>query len=160
MNSLEKLDRLLSELREDQRKKIVEGKKDREALAYFGITDVVLIKGPLGDFCNRLEGDVILLTDFDRKGKLLTKRLLELFQDVGINADIKYRAELRKLAKINETEELVVKYQEIESGSDFYGKNLHRHGEIRSPRRCGDRRSGGEARRGRGSVRADRGPAW
>jgi 5S rRNA maturation endonuclease (ribonuclease M5) len=117
MNDFEKLDRLLNELKEDPRPKLVEGIKDKRALESFGIKNIFTIHGTLADTACKIKGEVILLTDFDRRGRILTKRFIELFENEGISVNLRYRAELRTLARINETEELPKKYRELRDES-------------------------------------------
>ena len=112
---LEELSRLLSELKEDGRVKVVEGERDKKALEYFGITNIKMIHGSsLAKLAGSVKGDVILLTDFDRTGGMLTKRLCELFKNESIHVDLDYRREIRRYSKINEIEELVAKYNKLE----------------------------------------------
>jgi len=154
----EELKKVLSELKEDDRPKIVEGKKDVRALEHFGIKNIVMVHGkPLAELASTIKGDAILLVDFDRTGRTLVKRLCDLLKNESVNADLDYRKKLRRYAKIDNIEELVVKYNNLEEKirSDSYGKNLHRHGQVRGLRSLRDRRGSGEAgRRGR-ALRAD-----
>lgn len=74
--TLEELEKTLVELREENKiiPIIVEGDKDTEALRKLGVTGEIisLNKGmSLTDFCDWIAqtyGDIILLTDWDRKG--------------------------------------------------------------------------------------------
>jgi 5S rRNA maturation endonuclease (ribonuclease M5) len=154
----EGLNKVLSKLKEDPRTKVVEGEKDKRALEYFGITGIRMVHGnSLPNLASNVKGDVILLVDFDRTGRMLAKRLSELFKNESVHADLEYRRDLRKYAKINEIEELVVKYNELEekSRSDSYGKNIYRHSKVHGLCSLRDRWSGGEAGRGGSSLRAD-----
>lgn len=156
----DELNKVICELREDERPKIVEGEKDKRALEHFGIRNIRMIHGkPLSGLAGSIKKDAILLVDFDRTGRQLAKRLSDLLKNESVNADLDYRRKLRKYAKINNLEELVVKYNKLEEKfrSDSYGKDLHRHSQIRGLRSLRDRGCSGEAgRRGR-ALRADRG---
>jgi len=113
--NFEELKRVLSELKEDPRPKIVEGEKDKKALEYFGIKNIKMLHGkPLSRLAGDIEGGAILLVDFDRTGRQLAKRLSELLKNESVNADLNYRRDLRRYARINNIEELVVKYNYLE----------------------------------------------
>ena len=157
-DNLEKLDKILGELREDKRIKIVEGEKDKRALAHFGIGNIKMIHGKsLARLTGGIKQDVIMLTDYDRTGGLLARKTADLLKNESVHVDMNYRRELRRYAKIKYIEELVVKYdkllEKIRRNSD--GKNLHRYGKVCNLRSLRDRRGGGETGRGRSSVRAD-----
>ena len=152
------LNRLLSELREDNRVKIVEGIKDKRALEYFGITNIRMVHGnSLPKLTSSIKEDAILLVDFDRTGRTIAKRIADLLKNESIHVDLNYRRCLRKYAKINEIEELVVKYNELleKFGGNGNGKNLHRHSKIHGLRSLRDRWGSGEAGRGGGPLRSD-----
>jgi 5S rRNA maturation endonuclease (ribonuclease M5) len=154
----EGLNRTLSELKEDERVKIVEGIKDKRALEYFGIKNIRMLHGnSLAKLTSSIKQDAILLVDFDRTGKIIAKRLADLLKNESIHVDLNYRRDLRKYAKISEIEELVVKYRQLleKFGGNGNGKDLHRHGKIRGLRSLRDRWSGGEARRGGSSIWSD-----
>ena len=90
--------------------------------------------------------EIILLTDFDRRGELLKKRLVELCKNDGIEVNLSFRKELRRLTGLNTIEELVSKYEELlerenkKYKGEFYGNNLYRYSEIRSSCKSGNRR--------------------
>ena len=152
------LNKVLNELREDDRVKIVEGIKDKRALEYFGITNIRMGHGnSLPKLTSSIRQDAILLVDFDRTGKILNRRIAELLKNESIHVDLNYRRDLRRYAKINEIEELVVRYNELleKFGGNGNGKNLHRHSKIHGLRSLRDRRGSGEAGRGGGSIRSD-----
>jgi 5S rRNA maturation endonuclease (ribonuclease M5) len=130
---LKALEKLLSELAEDGRPKIVEGKKDKKALEEYGISNIVTIHGPLEEVASRIENEAILLTDFDKRGRMLAQRLCELLRDDGVRVDLEYRAQLRHLAGMIEMEELVSRHQSLKRGV-IHGKDLHRYSKVRGPR--------------------------
>lgn len=76
---------------------IVEGMKDKKALEELGFTNVVFLKNkPLYEFVESIEEkEVIILTDFDVKGKKLFMVLRRQLQRRGIKVDNKLRFSLR-----------------------------------------------------------------
>lgn len=149
MNKLERLERTLGELKESSSLKLVEGKRDKKALEAFGIDKIRIIHGPLPDLVDKLretEKEIILLTDFDRRGELIKKRLVELCENDGIEVDLSYRRELRRLTGLNTIEELASKYENIlekmnkKRKGDFHGKDLYRYSKICGSCRSGNRR--------------------
>ena len=86
--SVEEIEQALDELCEDNKiiPIIVEGKKDVAALRYLGCRGVILTvnKGiSLTAFCDEIASlydSVILLTDWDRKGGSLCKRMMRLLK--------------------------------------------------------------------------------
>ncbi len=111
----EELQKVLEELKEDKRKKIVEGKNDKKALEKFGITNIETIETrPLTQITSReKEKEVILLTDYDRRGKTKSKKLITLFRAEGIKTDLNYKKKLGKLKGMSEIEEIPSKYNEL-----------------------------------------------
>jgi len=74
---------------------IVEGPNDRKALEALGITQIVTLgKDPLykvaEDLAKRTKR-VIILTDFDKKGKFLYGRLKRSFERIGVQVDRSFR---------------------------------------------------------------------
>lgn len=145
MKTFEKLERVLEELKESPSTKVVEGKNDKKALEFFGIDNIKTIHGPLPEFADSLKEsgkDIIILTDFDRRGRMTAERLDELLKNDGVTVDLSYRREIRGLARIQTFEELVPRYNELKEKSirgAYYGKNLYRYSKIRSPRKRGNR---------------------
>ncbi|WP_017980931.1 toprim domain-containing protein [Methanocaldococcus villosus] len=76
---------------------IVEGKKDVESLEKLGVeaTYIIIGKTPVyliaDELVRRRIKEVILLTDYDRRGKLLAKAILEEFRHRGIKVNTFYR---------------------------------------------------------------------
>ncbi len=104
---LEELEKVLSELedRSVDTPIVVEGAKDVEALKRLGITKNVhpLNQGEsIFNFCEQLSRDrrkLIILTDWDRKGGMLARRLKEACHANEIEADLSVRTELVILSK-------------------------------------------------------------
>ncbi len=107
----------LEELKKDKRKKIVEGKKDKEALEEFQVTQIEEINPkPLRQVTsNTEEKEVIILTDYDDTGKKLSSELIDLYRAEGIKTDLSYKKKLGKLKGISEIQEIPSKYRELKT---------------------------------------------
>ena len=98
----EKLLDVIEELKIEAEEKpiIVEGKKDMESLVKLGVegTFIIIAKTPVYLIADELvrKGikEVILLTDFDRRGKMLAKAIVEEFRHRGIKVNTKIRHEI------------------------------------------------------------------
>ncbi|MBA3750713.1 MAG: toprim domain-containing protein [Nitrosopumilus sp.] len=103
---------------------IVEGKKDVEALYFIGyegnIESYHHFRGTTNcvDFCSINYKKLILLLDFDIKGKTITKKILS--QINGKFIDLKYK---KKLLRI--TGGRILKIEEIKSFYLYIQKNKH-----------------------------------
>lgn len=88
---------------------VVEGRKDREALASLGFEDVVELNngGSLLSTVESLQdcGMVSILTDLDQEGKILRKKLLKLFNLYGI-AEYKKPREILANMRVQHVESL------------------------------------------------------
>lgn len=137
--SLEKLITLLEELKEDKRVKLVEGRSDKKALEQLGITNIKTMQGSaLADLPMKTSQDIVLLTDFDRKGNEIAKRIAELFKNEGHDVDLTYREKLRKYTGVKQFEDLDKKVEQKIIESDENGKNIHRHSKICHTRHNGN----------------------
>jgi 5S rRNA maturation endonuclease (ribonuclease M5) len=105
---VEKIELLLTKLSEESERGkpiIVEGKKDSEALQALGANGPILtLKTGGKSFLQATEeiealgeGEVILLLDFDRRGKEGTKRLQESLERGKIKVNVKFWRELHSL---------------------------------------------------------------
>jgi len=121
----EKLKEIIDKMKKDERKKIVEGKRDKEALNKLGIKKVETIETkPLREITEEeKEKEVILLTDFDKTGKSRSSRLIRLFKSEGIKTDLAYKKELGKLHGISEIEEIPSKYKKLKNKNTRGAKN-------------------------------------
>ena len=110
--SAKKLVNIMDELKENL--VFVEGKKDREALAAIGVTNVLTVSGNLRASCNMAQNmevkKIIVLTDLDRRGDELAKMSVEELQRYGINANIEYRKILGGLLNLKHFEDIDRKY--------------------------------------------------
>jgi dTMP kinase len=88
---------------------IVEGVKDRRALQKLGLTGkiITLNKGiSLSDFADMISetyDEVIILSDWDRRGGALCRRLKELLKG-RVSYDVRIRQRLSKFAMIKKVE--------------------------------------------------------
>lgn len=105
---LEKIELIISKLAEESAKGkpiVVEGKKDAQALEDLGITGtVVTVKTGGKSFLeatteieNMGAHEVILLLDFDRRGREGTERLHRDLERAKIKVNVRFRRELRAL---------------------------------------------------------------
>ncbi len=89
---------------------IVEGKRDREALKSFGIDGRILtITSSLdivAERAARQSNEVIILTDYDRRGKILAGKLRDLLLDEGVKPNLDIRHELKRACDVEFIEEL------------------------------------------------------
>ena len=111
--SLEEIEKSLEELREENKLVpiIVEGKKDVAALRVLGCTGLIITvnKGvSLTDFCDDIASmydSVVLLTDWDRRGGSLCKRMMRLLKG-RVMFNIQYRELFAKHAMTRKVEGL------------------------------------------------------
>lgn len=92
---------MLGELERIQRSGVcvvVEGIKDKRALAQFGIVNVITLKKPLFAVVEQLcsESEVVVLTDLDVKGRELYHKLSEGLKRCGVKVNDKIRTLLFK----------------------------------------------------------------
>ncbi len=106
---------------------VVEGQRDRDSLRRMGITGTILClqssrKNAVG-FVEELESDrdVIVLTDFDRQGVFLAKRLARILNSQKIHANLVLWRELRGLTRshVRSIEELPKFYYRLQTEVSF-----------------------------------------
>ncbi|WP_297501840.1 toprim domain-containing protein [Thermococcus sp.] len=94
---------IIDELREFEGALIVEGMRDEVALRNLGVRAEIirLSRLPLAEVALIASShrDVMILTDFDRKGEELAKKLLRYLNGYPCRVDIKTWKELRKLVR-------------------------------------------------------------
>jgi 5S rRNA maturation endonuclease (ribonuclease M5) len=128
---LERLQKLIARIEDESRKGsaiVVEGQRDRDSLRRMGVTGSIMCvqssrRNPFG-FAEEL-GDmkeVIILTDFDRQGVYLAKRLSRILNSQKVRANLVLWRELRRLAKsdIRSIEELPKYYQRLQDEERGY----------------------------------------
>ena len=111
--SIEDLEKIIDELGEENRSIpiIVEGKKDIEALRKLDISGSIISVNagiPLIDFCDKIaqeQTDIIILTDWDRKGGYLCRTIKKNLEG-RVNCNTKYRELFAKNAMIRTLEGL------------------------------------------------------
>ena len=111
--SLEDLEKALLELKEENKKVpiIVEGEKDKEALHKLDINGTMISVNAgisLTDFCDRIASkykDVIILTDWDRRGGYLCHTIRKNLEG-RVNCNMHYRELFAKNAMIRTLEGL------------------------------------------------------
>jgi len=104
---LERLEELLSELSEYAEKGaviIVEGKKDVLSLKKLGIEGhfELATQHPLLNFSEKIASqnrDIVVLTDWDRRGDLLASKLTEYFGNLCINPELQIRHKLKLITQ-------------------------------------------------------------
>lgn len=77
---------------------VVEGKSDAEALRELGVEDIITLQGkPLykvsEDLSERTD-EVVILTDYDREGRKLAKKLNNYFTSYGVLPNRRIRRKL------------------------------------------------------------------
>ncbi len=96
--ALEKAITRLKEMTSEGVPVIVEGKRDRDALASLGVNQdlIYTINGPLVELVERIHSnEVIILTDCDRRGNILAGKLKRLLKNESKEAEFRIRGLLR-----------------------------------------------------------------
>jgi 5S rRNA maturation endonuclease (ribonuclease M5) len=102
---------------------VVEGHRDRDSLRKMGIGGPILClqssrKNTVG-FAEELDGvrDVIVLTDFDREGVSLAKRLFRVLSSRGVRTNLLLWRDLRRVTRsdVRSIEELPKFYQRLQN---------------------------------------------
>ena len=121
---LERFQKLIQQISHESEKGsviVVEGQRDRESLRKLGITGRILClqscrKNTVG-FVEELEDveDVVVLTDFDRQGVFLAKRLARVLTSQRVHANLVLWRSLRELTRsdVRSVEELPKFYQRL-----------------------------------------------
>ena len=106
---------------------LVEGKKDEEALRKLCLKGrIIRIRGPISGLCEgifRRHKKVVILTDWDKKGGELCRRLKKYLNANSVKYDDRIRAELTEVCKkeIKDVESLAT-----------YVENLRRRCKLRN----------------------------
>ncbi len=117
---------------------VVEGRRDLDSLQKLGITGRILcLQSSRTNTVGFVEGlgavdDVIVLTDFDRQGVSLAKKLARILNSQKVHANLVLWRELRRLTRsdIRSIEELPKFYQRIRSELFFGHKVFDREYEV------------------------------
>ncbi len=126
---LEKLEEIILELKERAGAGaiiVVEGRKDVNSLISLGIKGEIKLASqqPLLEFTEQLSKrskEIILLTDWDRKGGIMARKIIQYLLSYGIMPDIEIRSRIRALVKkrIKDIESLNNYVDRMRS--EFYG---------------------------------------
>ncbi|MEM2924266.1 MAG: DNA primase [Methanocellales archaeon] len=113
---LKEIELLMNELRNDSKKGaiiLVEGKKDERALRDLGIEGMVVVAShyPLLQISDKMANDgveIVLLTDWDKKGDLIAEKISTYLSALGRNVNLRIRTKLGDLIKkdVKEVENL------------------------------------------------------
>ncbi len=87
---------------------LVEGRRDVQALRELGVEGkiVPVSNVPKASLIDRIEGDVIILTDWDEKGEILKRSLFNMLLSNGIVADTEIRRRIFSSVDVTEVEDL------------------------------------------------------
>ncbi len=83
---------------------VVEGRKDADSLRFLGIKGEIKLASqqPLLEFTELLSKsgkEIVLLTDWDKKGGMVERRILKYLLSYGIMPDTQIRSRIRNLVK-------------------------------------------------------------
>jgi 5S rRNA maturation endonuclease (ribonuclease M5) len=107
----------INKLKNSKKLVIVEGLKDKEALAEFGITNVVILKKALFSVAEQIAAmtkDCVILTDLDAKGKEIYGRMKRLLEKLGVRIDDEFRDFLFENTELRQIEGLVSYVEHLE----------------------------------------------
>lgn len=123
---IKKIEEELLELFEKIKNKtiIVEGKKDKKILCSFGFIDVNTINKGLYETANKFENkEVIVLTDFDKEGQRIARKLNIFLQSLNCKVDRITRMKLKIIfskLKIKTIEELKGVGINVKTGANHF----------------------------------------
>ncbi len=112
---------------------LIEGKKDEEALRELGINgNIIKVSGSglklfeIAEIAANTSSKVIILTDFDKKGDILAKKLSEDIQSLGSHPDLNIRKNIIKITRryIKDIESLPKHMKQLELEINPYGNYL------------------------------------
>jgi len=99
----------IEKLKKSKKLILVEGLKDKNALAELGITNVLVLKKALFAVAEQVAeicSECIILTDLDAEGKELYRRLKMHLEKAGVKVDDSFRNFLFKNTKLSHIEGL------------------------------------------------------
>lgn len=135
-NRLENVEEIIDELlqlAEEGTVIIVEGKRDVRALNKLGVDGhfEMATHHSISNFCEEIVNvnsgkNIVILTDWDRRGNILMSKLTEHFHSLGANPDVRIRERLMSIVQkeIKDVESLptyVLKLRQITGSSTFLG---------------------------------------
>jgi 5S rRNA maturation endonuclease (ribonuclease M5) len=91
---------------------LVEGRRDVEALKDLGVEGKILPVSSVSraKLVESVEGDVIILTDWDEKGEKLKREIFEVLLSNGVIADTSIRKRIFSAVNVSEVEDLAKLY--------------------------------------------------
>ncbi len=107
---------------------VVEGRRDVDSLRSLGVKGDIRLSSrqPLLDFTEQLSRtgkDIVLLTDWDRKGGMVARRIMDYLRDYGISPNTDIRSRIGVLVK--------KRIKDIESLNNYIGKLRYElHGTV------------------------------
>jgi len=110
---LKEFDDIVNEIKESGYPVLVEGINDMRALERLGVKNKIILlksRGTLQEIIERIHShDVILLTDWDRSGRILFGKCMRILRNEQINAITELRKRIMKISLpyIYQIEELV-----------------------------------------------------
>jgi len=145
---------------------IVEGKRDKRALEKFGLKSerIVAINGRtlikvVDEIRASADHDhVIILTDFDKKGRQLASKLMRLFLAYKIHPNSRLRKEFMKFGK-TEIEDLAALFGKANEADKELRKGDN-HGEISANINKVRNKSEDKGKRNSGKTRHNRSSFW
>ena len=132
MRRLEKLEEIILELKELAQAGaiiIVEGRKDAGSLRHLGISGQIQFASQqpllgLTDSLSKTGKEIVLLTDWDKKGSLVARKIIKHLLAYGISPNTEIRSRLRSLSK--------KRIKDIESLNNYVNKLRYEiHGIMR-----------------------------
>ncbi len=119
MTYKQELEEWITKLQETDKIILVEGKKDKAALASLGITNVITLnRRPLFEVVEDIAAkykDCILLVDLDKEGKKLYGKLNSGLSRHGVRVDKKFREFLQRKTKLKQIEGIDTYFKRISS---------------------------------------------
>ena len=112
---------------------LIEGKKDEAALRELGSNgNIIKVSGSglklfeIAEIAANTSSKVIILTDFDKKGDILAKKLSEDIQSLGSHPDLNIRKNIIKITRryIKDIESLPKHMKQLELEINPYGNYL------------------------------------
>ena len=106
---MESVEDWLNSLKESDKLIVVEGIKDKKVLEDFGIVNIITLNKPMYKLVEDIyetKKEVVILTDLDKEGKYLYKKLKSDLQRFGIKIDNKFREFLFRETKISNIESI------------------------------------------------------
>jgi 5S rRNA maturation endonuclease (ribonuclease M5) len=118
---------------------IVEGKNDKRVLERIGFKNIITLNQgkSLYDTIEKVKGGVIILTDFDRKGNELSKKLKLFLRCIDCKVDALSRKRLKELFMKNKLTTIqslkkLIKRGDVHGETCTISSKIHNYRKIRS----------------------------